>query len=192
MKNPEQLMYVDDEKANSINHVQADKKKKDNIFKFLRQAWKDNKEYEHYMKTTGKNEKRLYKAIENLKLEPEQIKEATVLQKNTFRTFNKIDENSQKYAESIEALGNAIAFPINLLTAGVGAIIAPIITFGDKLPKNKFEMANGFAKIFGIVLLSSIPSILINAYITKEQKKASRIADMLAINELSDYREFRA
>ena len=40
------------------------------------------------------------------------------------------------------------------------------------------------------VMLSSLPSIGVNAYITKEQKKASRVADMLAINELSDYRQF--
>ena len=40
------------------------------------------------------------------------------------------------------------------------------------------------------VLLSVLPSLGINAYITKEQKKASRVADMLAIDEMADYRHF--
>ena len=40
------------------------------------------------------------------------------------------------------------------------------------------------------VLLFATPSMVINALITKEQKKASRTADMLAINEMSDYRNF--
>ena len=48
-----------------------------------------------------------------------------------------------------------------------------------------------FAKYMGIVLLSTVPTILINAYNTKEQKKASRVADMLAINEMQDYRTFK-
>ena len=39
-------------------------------------------------------------------------------------------------------------------------------------------------------MLSLIPAFIINAIITKEQKKASRIADMKAIEELSDYRKF--
>ena len=57
--------------------------------------------------------------------------------------------------------------------------------------KSKLEMASNMSKYIGIILLSTIPSIFINAYITREQKKASRIADMLAINELQDYRHFR-
>ena len=36
----------------------------------------------------------------------------------------------------------------------------------------------------------TLPSIAINAYVTKEQKKASRVANMLAINEMQDYRNF--
>ena len=45
-------------------------------------------------------------------------------------------------------------------------------------------------KYISTILLSTLPSIGINAYITKEQKKASRIANMLAINEMQDYRNF--
>jgi len=42
----------------------------------------------------------------------------------------------------------------------------------------------------GTILLFTLPSIIINAFITKEQKKAARVANMEAINELSNYRKF--
>ena len=43
MKNPEQLVYVSDEKTGEITDVEVNLEKKDSIFKFLRNAWKNNK-----------------------------------------------------------------------------------------------------------------------------------------------------
>ena len=45
-------------------------------------------------------------------------------------------------------------------------------------------------KYMSAVFLSILPSFAINAYVTKEKKKASRVADMIAINEMQDYRHF--
>lgn len=192
MKNPDELIYVDDAKASTLENVSVKEEKKQNIFKFLQEAWRDNKEYNNYLKNQAQAEKKFYKAIEKLELTPEQIKQATALQKNTFRTFNKIDENSQKYAESVEALGQASMLPVTLIFTGLATLFAPIIAFGKKVPDTKIGMTNAMAKIVGITLLSTIPTVLMNAYITKEQKKASRIANMMAINEMSNYKEFRA
>ena len=64
-------------------------------------------------------------------------------------------------------------------------------SLSDGKTKTKLERNSNLAKYIGIVLLSAIPGIFINAYITREQKKASRIADMKAINELNDYRKFK-
>ena len=122
-------------------------------------------------------------------MDEQQVKDAKRLQKNAFRTFNKVDDNSQKYSESVEALGQASVFPINLIFSGLGAIIG--LKFLNRKPANKIQEAENFIKYFGVILASSLPSILINAHITKEQKKASRVADMLAINEMQDYRNFR-
>jgi len=189
MKNPNNFVYVSDEQANTIKDAEVKPYKKPNLFKFLYTAIKDNKEYEKYKKTVGKEERRFNKAVEKLKLTDEQIKDAKRLQKNTFRTFNKIDENSQKFAESIEALGQAIAYPINLIFSLSAAAVAFPYLLAEA--KTKAERANNFTKYFGIIILSSIPAMIINALITKEQKKASRIADMKAIEELNDYRKFR-
>lgn len=192
MRNPEELIYVDDEKASKLENVEPKPQKKKSFFKFLAGLYKDNQEYHDYKKKQGKAEKRFYKATEQLELSEKQIKDAVTLQKNTFRTFNKIDENSQKYSESVEALGKAIMTPISLIFTTIGGIAAPLIAFGKKLPETKIEYANSYAKMFGIVLLSVAPSIIMNAFITKEQKKASRVADMMAIKELDDYKNFRA
>ena len=192
MKHPEQFIYVDDDKTTSVREVTIEKRKIQNPLKFLSTIWKDSKEYKKYKKTTGKEEQKLYKAIEQLELSDKQKKDAKILQRNTFMTFNKIDEKSQKYSESVEALGQTLMYPVSVIFTSAAAILGPILIMGKKPPKTKFEVAAASAKMIGIVFASYIPSILLNIYITKEQKKASRIADMLAINELNDYRKFRA
>ena len=191
LNNPSKLVYVADENIADLKDVNVIQDRKEGLFKFLAHAWENNKEYNNYQKTTAKQEEKFYKAIETLELTPEQMKDAQTLQRNTFKTFNKVDEKSQKYSESIEALGQAVTLPISLLFTGVGLIIGTkYLTKGAK-SNSKLEMATNFSKYLTAILLSILPSIGINAIITKEQKKASRIADMLAINEMSDYRHFR-
>ena len=191
LNNPSKLVYVADENLADLKDVNVIQDRKEGLFKFLAHAWENNKEYNNYKKTTAKQEEKFYKAIETLELTPEQMKDAQTLQKNTFKTFNKVDEKSQKYSESIEALGQAITLPISLIFTAVGLIIGTkYLTKGVK-SNSKLEMASNFSKYLTAILLSILPSIGINAIITKEQKKASRIADMLAINEMSDYRHFR-
>lgn len=189
MQNPETFVYVDDKNIDDIKNFEMNTAKKQGIFEFLKTARKNNKEYEEYQKNKAKDEKKFYKAIENLELTDEQIKDAKRLQKNAFRTFNKVDENSQKYSESVEALGEAIKYPVSLISGGIGmAIGLPLLM---KNSKSSLQSAGNFAKYMGVIFLSTIPSILLNAYVTKQQKKASRVADMLAINEMQDYRTFK-
>lgn len=191
LKNPEKLAYVSDNDAATIKDVSVNNVKKDNIFKFLGYAWKNNKEYNQYKKTIAKEEEKFYKALEKIELTPEQLKEAKTLQRNTFKTFNKVDEKSQRYSESIEALGQALSLPLSLLFTGIGVAVGSKYLVRNWNLKSKIQKASNMSKYVGVILLSTIPSVLINAYITKEQKKASRIANMLAINEMQDYRSFR-
>ena len=190
MKNPEQLVYVSDEKTGEITDVEVNLEKKDGIFKFLRNAWKNNKEFEKWKKTEGAFEKNTAKAMEQLELSEEQLKDARRLQHNTFKTFNKVDENSQKYAESIEALGQSIQQPISVIFSTIGVLLgAKYLTKAASVKKNT-DMIGPMLKYVSIVLLSTLPTLGINAYVTKEQKKASRVADMLAIDEMQDYKNF--
>ena len=49
---------------------------------------------------------------------------------------------------------------------------------------------NAVSKFVGGVVVGLLPVFALEYYITKEQKKASRVADMLAIKDLNDYRHF--
>ena len=190
MKNPSQLVYVRDDKTNEITDVEVKQEKKVNIFKFLLEAGKNNKEFKKWQKTEGAREKNLSKALENIELTDEQYKDAIRLQHNTFKTFNKVDEKSQKYSESLEALGQAIQYPLSLIFSAVGIAFGLRFLKGVDKAKTAAEMSLPMMKYMSVVFLSTLPSILINAFITKEQKKASRVADMLAINEMQDYKNF--
>ena len=198
MKNPDTLVYVDDKEAAKIQDVKPlEEKKKPNMIKFLIQVFKDNKEYENYKKTEGIKDKKLHKAIENIKLSDEQLKEAKTLQQNTFKTFNAVDEKSQTYAESVEALGQSIQIPVAMLGSLAGLGIGFLLN--RKTIKNinmiadsqvSQTISNAVAKILGPTVIGMMPAFVLEYIITKEQKKASRVADMLAIKDLNDYRHF--
>ncbi len=198
MNNPDTLVYVDDEKASQIKDAKpVEEKKKPNIFKFLLQVIKDNKEYEQYKKTEGLKDKKLHKAIEKLQLTDEQLKEAKALQQNTFKTFNAVDEKSQTYAESVEALGQSIQMPVamvgSLLGMGIGFLLNRKSMKNLKNLKDSqlsTVILNAVSKFVGGVVIGLLPVFALEYYITKEQKKASRVADMLAIKDLNDYRHF--
>lgn len=189
MQHPEQLVYVDDKDIAHIKDVNVPEPKKQSFFNFIKNIYNDLQEYNKYKKNGAQEEKRFYKALEKIELTPEQLKDAKRLQKNTFRTFNKVDENSQKYSESIEALGQAVAQPLLLICSTIGMAFAfPFLT---KKTTTSAQQAENITKYIGTIFLSTLPAIIIDGIITKKQKKASRIADMQAINDMSDYRQFK-
>ena len=190
INNPEQLVYVSDEKIAQFKDLKIDSPNKKSFFKFMKEAWKNSREYDKWRKNEGAVEKNISKALENIELSDEQLKDAKRLQYNTFKTFNKVDEKSQKYAESIEALGQSIQVPIVELLTIIGVGIGMKFLVKGLQSKNTTEQISGWIKYLMTALGFTLPSIGINAYITKEQKKASRVANMLAINEMQDYRNF--
>ena len=200
-RNPEQLIYVDDEKVNAEigDDIEVQTKKRPNFFKFLWQVYKDNQAYKKYQKTEGLEDKKFNKALEKIELSGEQLREAEILQRNTFKTFNKVDEMSQKYSENVEALGNSLKEPLGLICGTVGAIVG--FKYLTRIPdaigskstgmKNLDAIMKGFLKYLGSVLVSYVPLMAFDFYITKEQKAASRVANMQAIKELDDVKIFR-
>ena len=185
-KNPETLVYIDDAKLENIDNIKMEQSKK-GMFAFLKEAWKNQKEYKKYKETTAPIEKRFYQAVETLKLTPEQLKDAKRLQKNTFMTFNKVDEKSQKYSENVEALGQSVGYMIGSICILASMGLMFLLSKKSKNNNQLESILNGV----GSAIISFLPAVAFNIYLTKEQKKASRVADMLAINELADYRQFR-
>lgn len=179
LANPEKLIYVDDELIKNEQNVEIEKKEKPGFFKFLVQVVKDNKEYKQYKKEHDIEQLKMSKAREQINLSSEQEKRATQLQNNIFKMFNKVDEKSQTYSESTEALGEIIEY-----VGGLIGMIPGII--GTSLSiKNKNKIGAVIS-----AMCSFIPAIILNIIVTKEQKSASKVANMLAINEMDDYKNF--
>ena len=185
LNNPEKLYYVDDEKAkNEDGSKHKSTHKALNIFKFIPQALKDHREYKQYLKENNIKDKQKRLAQEQIELTPEQEKRAKQLQNNVFKTFNAVDDKSQKYSESTELMGEGALSIVSLL-----ASIIPIATITKSL--NNISPETPVFKRAGISSIAAFaPIILANALITKEQKNASRVADMLALKELEDVRNY--
>ena len=199
LNNPESLVYVDKQDYEKMENVKTPvRPQKPNIFKFFAQLIKDNKEYNEYRKSALVEDLKRHKAIENLDLTPEQQSDAKALQMNVFKTFNKVDEKSQTYSESVEAVGEMTKQGVSVFgsLAASGISTWSVMKMLEK-PEAVFDNKNFWQMLpklltktlvpFAFVLL---PIILIDIYTTKAQKKASRVADMLALKELQDYRHY--
>lgn len=148
MNNPEKVIYFDDEKAKDVKDYQIVPEKKRNIFKFIKQARKDNKEYNAYMKEHELEDKKKRKALDSIQLSEDQKKDAKALQKNVFKIFNEVDEKSQQYSEKVEALGNVIKSCGSMIAGIAGLAVGAIWSkkslqslFSDITSKKRLKLA---------------------------------------------------
>ena len=187
--NPEKLVYVDDEAAINQNEKEyLENNKKPNFFKFLSEVIRDNREYNKYMENEYVEATKKSMAREQIELTPEQKTRAEQLQMNTFKTFNKLDDKSQAFSESTEAVGEMTSGVLTDTIMLGGMVVSALCATKNKLK----SVSNAKTTIiaYAPLALSVIASILINIRITKKQKRASKVANMLAINEMNDYRNF--
>lgn len=112
--NPSSLMAFTDEEMNLAKDIKSPTVKKSlfekigSSFAFLKNYYKDKKEYTNYRNNTQKFNEKMQKAFKQIELTETQKNEAKLLQQNVFRAFDEIDEMSQRYSEDIEA-GTEIA-----------------------------------------------------------------------------------
>lgn len=188
--NPRELVYIDDEKAKKIDAKAPEKEKKKNFIQYLKEIYDENKKYNKHLKGEGLKEKKFSIALNSIKLNEEQEKEAKVLQKNTFKTFNKVDEKSQLYSESTEAFWEIVKTPIVLVLEIAGLCLGTLAMAKNVSKNTKLaEIIPIIAPILGIIPAIGA-AIGIDAWATKEQKMASRVADMEAIKALGDYKNY--
>ncbi|MBQ8848564.1 MAG: hypothetical protein IJ003_06425 [Candidatus Gastranaerophilales bacterium] len=180
LENPQQLVYVEAEKYKN-NDIKVKKAKKKGIFATLKQLFKDNKEYNEYLNTNALKNKKIKLAKEKIVLSEKQKADAKLLQNNTFKMFNKLDEFTQTYAEKTEAIGESVNNIFSNLLSAFQTVMATYAIFG----KSKFKGGKMLAMV-----ASLIPEFIINFITTKAQKKASKVGAMNAINSLDDPRHF--
>lgn len=191
--NPASYIYYSDEEINVVDEskIKLKKEEKDNIFKFIPKIIKEYKEYKKYVKENDDKDKKYNKALKQIKITKEQEKEAAKFQRNTFFAFNKIDDNSQKYSENIEAFWEIVSNPIKLISVGIGASLGgKLAKKNDILSANDSINVKYIATFLGSAMLSIIPAFILEMFATKQQKEASRVANYKAIEELKDYQIF--
>lgn len=192
MQNPEQLIYVSSKKTSTINYedIEINTKQKSNSFKFLKEFFKNNKEYNEWKKTKGLSGKDISKAIENIELSPEQIQDGKRLQKNLFKTLYKVDKNTRNYSSQIDLMAESTKFPVALLFGSIGSVwgMKHLAKLRSAVkPQDVFKQS---AKYIGTISLFTLPSLIVNSYFAKAQKMGARISDMMTMKELEDYRFF--
>ncbi len=191
-QNPERLVYINKIKTDMIedDEVQLDEKQRINIFKFMKKFFKHNREYQEWKNTKSYTGNDISNAMKNVEISPEQLQDGKRLQKNLFKTYYKVDKNTQNYSNDINVMSESVKYPITLILGSIGSVWG--IKYLTNL-RNSIKPAEVFknsAKYLGIISLFTIPTMLVNAYFAKAQKMGARISDMMTMKDLEDYRFF--
>lgn len=191
-QNPEQLVYISKIKTDTIedDEVLVEEKQKTNIFKFMMNFFEYNKEYQDWKNTNSYTGQDISKAMHNVEISEEQLRDGERLQKNLFKTLYKVDKNTQKYSSDIDVLSESIKYPINLVLGTIGSVWAMKHLANLRKAIEPREIFKNSAKYLGTIALFTIPTFLVNSYFAKAQKMGARISDMATMQELEDYRFF--
>ena len=153
-KNPENFIGYTKDDYEEVQDVKTTDKKT-NKFKeyalFLPNVMKQYWAYNKYKKTEYKEKQALKDLLKKQDITPEQLREAKNLQRKLFNTFEKVDDNSQVYSESMEA-ATEIAQPF-IQYAGMALGVSPVIY-------TLVQVARG--KITGAKLLDKVVTKLSN------------------------------
>jgi hypothetical protein len=114
---------------------------------------KQYRAYNKYKKTEFKENKLLQEQLQKQEVSEQQLVDATNLQRKLFNTFEKVDDNSQIYSESMEA-ATEIAQPF-IMYGGIALALTPIIVALAKVAKAKQTPGQLVDKISGWLSKSS-------------------------------------
>lgn len=128
-KNPQNFIGYTDEEYNQVKDIKGKKKSFLENFKeyamfipnVLKQYWVYNK----YKRKEFKEHQLLTEQLQKQEVTEEQMRDAKNLQRKLFNTFEKVDDNSQLYSESMEA-ATEILQPVVIYSAQA-VMFAPII-----------------------------------------------------------------
>ena len=191
-QNPEQLIYISKKKLDLINDddIQLEEKQKTNSIKFIKDFFEHNKEYKKWKQTESYTGKDISKAMENIEISEKQLQDGKRLQKNLFKTLYKIDKNTQNYSNNIDVISESIKYPITLGLGTVGSVFGMKHLIKLRNTTKPIEIFKNSIKYIGTITLFTIPTLILNSYIAKTQKRGARISDMMTMKDLEDYRFF--
>lgn len=211
LSDPQNFIAFDSEQRKSVTIEDEQESRRKGFFTTvkndiasMKQLKKDYEEYSHYLKTTRKEELKLNKALEEVKITDEQKKEAEMLQKKAFYSFEKMDEKSQRFTDDTDA-GVDIANSLIMSPIGIAAKIFTMTYYGKIAKKNKnielktikdmYTILKHFntkdiLKVAGIGLIPSIIHIPLLFKGIQIKKEAGKIGVMTAMQDLDDPKHF--
>lgn len=147
-KNPENFIGYTKDDYEEVQDVKSTDKKP-NKFKeyalFLPNVMKQYWAYSKYKKSKYKEKQALKELLKKQDVTPEQLREAKNLQRKLFNTFEKVDDNSQVYSESMEA-ATEIAQPF-IQYGGLALAVSPAIYTLVQVARGKITGAKFVDKI---------------------------------------------
>lgn len=157
--------------------------KEQNIIEFAKTVVKDMKDYDKFAEKELPKIKKKLETKHKINLTPEQEKQAKLLQKQTNMVVNTQREKTLEQTVGIEALSETVTNPIDILGAAIGGAIGNGL--GKKCSPKYAPLMTAIGTIAGFV-----PVAIMEAKFTSEQKKAEKIATMLAIKDLENPQKF--
>lgn len=155
-KDPRNFIGYTEEEYNEVKDVTSNKKE-ESKFKhyalFLPRVLKQYFAYNKYRKTEFKENQLLQKQLQKQEVSEQQLLEAQNLQRKLFNTFEKVDNNSQQYSESMEA-AIEIAQP-TVAYASMALLFSPLVIGAIMIVKGKKSPAWAVKKLSGLLRSSS-------------------------------------
>ena len=165
-QNPENFIGYTQDDYNEVKDIK-NTKKKENIIKeyalFIPRVLKQYFDYNKYKKHEFKEKQALREILKKEDVTPEQMRDAKNLQRKLFNTFEKVDDNSQIYSESMEA-ATEIAQPF-VTYGGMLLAVSPVIYTGVQAARGKITPAKLLDKI--VSKLSSSSNIMKKSWFKK-------------------------
>lgn len=214
LKDPQNFIAYDDEQKKIVNIEDVPKAKhkgllarfKDDL-KAIKQLQKDAKDYKNYMDTEHKEELKIQEALKQIKISDKQEQDAKNLQKQSFNSFEKMDEKAQRFTDDTDAAVDSVRI-ISVTVIGLVARLASVLVSGKiitkandgKVPKGLWKAIKvvftkkfPFKGVLGLLIPYFVPPLVIVPMTIKGvqiKKDAGKIGVMSAMKDLEDPKNF--
>lgn len=187
-KDPQNFIGYSDEELKQVENVKSEKPSVGQKFKeyitFIPRVLGEYFEYQKYVKTSAAKNRALKEELVKLDVSEEQLREAKNVQRKLFNTFEKVDDKSQEYSESVEAAVE-IAKPV-IVSMGFATLISPFAIFALQAARGKITPSGAIEKL--TKFLSNHTDFLkgkkVNNYLTKVKDNFNYV---ISDTKMSDY-----
>lgn len=190
-KDPTNFIGLADTELDEVKDVKNNKKRESKLKEyalFIPRVLKDYYKYKKYQKNDFQKQQALNAELRKLEVTDEQLRDAKNLQNKVFNTFEKVDDKSQTYSETMEA----VIETSQPLVYGAGYLLAasPLIYFGVQAVKGKYTPSKLAAKITNFIATSTTltKSKLFKGYLKGVDKNVAEVIDKVEVPKHSEFR----